>query len=114
MKRLIQRREKAAYWDIVPARVHVKLRTIAKAIMKLIVVKVSPIKFEVLDQVMDRERHYIVDYADTYCECARWHISGIPMQAYFSLHIHCSLRKLSLPLHIPTHSTVITRLRKLA
>lgn len=61
MKRLIRMREKGARWEIMPSSVRVKLSEIAKTIRKLVVIKVSTTEFEVIDHVIDRERHYVVD-----------------------------------------------------
>lgn len=72
MKRLIKRREKVLKWEVVPPRVREKLGKIAKLARKLLVIKASNIEFEVVDQVIDKERHYVVDLQQIYCECGGW------------------------------------------
>lgn len=62
MTRLIRRREKAEQWDIdLPSRIHKKLVKIVKLSKKLVVFKATSDEFEVIDYVLDSERHYIIN-----------------------------------------------------
>lgn len=46
----------------------VKIRKIVNAARKLVIIKESLIEFEILDYVVDNERHYVVDLSQSYCE----------------------------------------------
>lgn len=54
-----------------------KIGKIAKSAKKLSVIKVSQTEFEVLDQVMKRDRHYVMDLKQIYCEREGWEINWI-------------------------------------
>lgn len=90
IKRLIRRKEKAVAWDIVPLRVHIKIAKIAKVARKFIVVKASQTEFKMLDKNVEKERHYVVELDQAYCECGSWQISGIPCKHALACIMQCS------------------------
>lgn len=79
MKRLVRRKEKAEQWDTdLPPRVHRKLAKTAKFARKLLVMKATSEEFEVIDYILDIERHYMVNLKNRSCECGAWEVSDLP------------------------------------
>lgn len=50
----------------------------AKIARHLMVVKANRHEFEVLETVLGKQRHYVVDLQKLSCECYDWQLNGVP------------------------------------